>query len=180
MTDTTAKAGVEVTPKSPAGPAASGELSTRTWDPFELHDELYNDFHRLLGHAFALAPSPITLPRHRLAMVPGTWVPSTDVYEQDGSLVVKAELPGLKKEDIEVSLDRDDLVIRGEHKEEHQAHERHFFRVERSYGSFYRRIPLPPEVKADQISASFSNGVLEARIPLPADQTAGKHKIPVS
>lgn len=171
---------VEVKPDTTAAPAPSGEKQKRHWDPFETRDELHNDMLRLLGHAFGLTPHPVTLPRHRLALAPRTWAPSTDIYEQDGSLIVKAELPGLKKEDIEVSLDRGSLVIRGERKAEHEVKEERFFRMERTYGSFYRRIPLPSDVKADQIKASYTHGVLEVRIPLPAQGQPGGQTIAVS
>lgn len=160
--------------------APDGTKTKRHWDPFEKRDELHNDLLRLWGHAFALTPSPVTLPRHRLALAPRTWAPSTDVYEEGGNLIVKSELPGLKKEDIEVSLDQGNLVIRGERQAEHQVKDEQHARIERSYGSFYRRIPLPSGVKVDQITASYGHGLLEVYIPLPAQDQSQGHKISVT
>jgi HSP20 family protein len=161
-------------------PAPSDGRTKRAWDPFEMRDELYNDMLRLWGESFALMPGPISLPRHRLVLAPRTWAPSTDVYEENGSVVVKAELPGLNKEDITVSLSQGNLVIRGTRTAESEVKEHHIFRRERTYGSFYRRIPVPTDVKADQITASYTNGVLEVRIPLPAQDQTPVHNISIS
>src|SRR5689334_8991552 len=88
-----------------------------------------------------------------LPELPGDWMPRMDVYEQDHTLVVKVELPGVKKDDIEVSLDQGDLVIRGERKAEREVKEAEYYRMERSYGSFYRRLPLGFAVKPEQVEA---------------------------
>jgi HSP20 family protein len=179
-TDAKGDAAVEVTPEATTAPAPDGEQGKRRWNPFETRDDLHNDMLRLWGHALGLAHHPVTLPRHRFVLAPTSWAPSTDVYEQDGSMVVKAELPGLKKEDIEVSLDRGDLVIRGERTGEQEVQDERYFRMERTYGSFYRRLPLPAAVREDQVTARYTNGLLEVRVPLPAQaQTAGQ-KIAVS
>ena len=91
--------------------------------------------------------------------------PALDVYEEKDEVVVKAELPGLSKEDIEVNLTGSTLTVKGEKKKEEEVKEKDYYRCERSYGSFVRSLELPSEVKADQISASFKNGVLEVRLP---------------
>lgn len=164
--DTEAK--VDVKPEAPAALEKREERRPRRWDPFEMFDELQEEMARLWGQAFPLMPRPVGRPLRRLALAPSTWTPSVDVYEKDGTLVVKAELPGLKREDIEVALDQGDLLIRGERKAESAVKEENYYRVERTYGSFYRRIPLPFEVKPDQITAGYNDGVLEVRIPKPA------------
>jgi len=92
-------------------------------------------------------------------------IPSLDVYEEKDSVVVKAELPGLKKEDVEVNLAGENLTIKGEKKEDKEVKEDDYYRRERSYGSFLRTIALPCEVKSDEIKASFKDGVLEVRMP---------------
>ncbi len=91
--------------------------------------------------------------------------PSLDVYEEKDSVVVKAELPGMKKEDVEVNLAGENLTIKGEKKEDKEVKEDDYYRRERSYGSFLRTIALPCEVKSDEIKASFKDGVLEVRMP---------------
>lgn len=92
-------------------------------------------------------------------------MPSLDVYEEKDSVVVKAELPGLKKEDVEVNLVGANLTIKGEKKEDKEVKEDDYYRRERSYGSFLRTVALPCEVKSEEIKASFKDGVLEVRMP---------------
>jgi HSP20 family protein len=92
-------------------------------------------------------------------------MPSLDVYEEKDSVVVKAELPGMKKEDVEVNLAGEILTIKGEKKEDKEVKEDNYYRRERSYGSFLRSVGLPCEVKSDEIKASFKDGVLEIRLP---------------
>jgi HSP20 family protein len=92
-------------------------------------------------------------------------VPSLDVYDEKDTLVVKVELPGMKKEDVEVSLAGETLTIKGEKKEDKEVKEDDYYRRERSYGSFLRTVDLPCEVKSDEIKASFKDGVLEIRMP---------------
>lgn len=92
-------------------------------------------------------------------------MPSLDVYEEKDSVVVKAELPGMKKEDVEVNLAGETLVIKGEKKEDKEVKEDDYYRRERSYGSFLRTIALPCDVKSGEIKASFKDGVLEIRMP---------------
>jgi len=96
-------------------------------------------------------------------------MPSIDVYEEKDSVVVKAELPGMTKEDIEVNLAGENLTIKGEKKEDKDVKEDNYYRRERSYGSFLRTVALPSEVKSDEIKASFKDGVLEIRMPKTED-----------
>lgn len=91
-------------------------------------------------------------------------MPSLDVYEEKDSVVVKAELPGMKKEDVGVNLAGENLTIKGEKKEDKEVKEDDYYRRERSYGSFLRTVALPCEVKSDEIKASFKDGVLEIRM----------------
>jgi HSP20 family protein len=108
------------------------------------------------------------------------WRPTVDVYEQDNQIVVTADLPGVKKEDLNVELDQGSLLIRGErHAEQQERQDRHY-RTERSSGSFYRRLPLPDGVNADQIQARYSDGILEVRVPRPAETQAQGWKIPIA
>jgi HSP20 family molecular chaperone IbpA len=82
----------------------------------------------------------------RMAALQGTWDPRMDVYEQDNAVVVEAELPGLKKGDVQIALDDGSLVIRGENKAETEMSDDGYYRNERSFGGFYRRVPLPFDV----------------------------------
>jgi HSP20 family protein len=107
------------------------------------------------------------------------WLPAIDVSERDGQLHVHAELPGLKPEDVKVEVTDDALVIRGERKYEHEHHIGKAHHSERRYGEFYREIPLPEGVQADQARAQFRNGMLEVSIPVP-QQTSKRREIPIS
>jgi HSP20 family protein len=106
------------------------------------------------------------------------WAPRMDVYEKD-VIVLKAEMPGLKKEDVQVEIDGDELVIRGESKAESEVKEEDYYRSERNFGSFYRRMPLPAGVTAEQIQANLKDGVLEVRVPKPAEAKPEAKKIEV-
>ena len=179
MAEKNTEAKVDVKPEATTALEKREERRLRRWDPFEMFDDLQEEMARLWGQAFPLMPRPVSRPLRRMAQAPTMWTPSVDVYEKDGNLVVKAELPGMKKEDIEVALDQGDLVIRGERKAESEVKEENYYRVERAYGSFYRRIPLPFEVKPDQITASYNDGVLEVRIPRPAQERPQPQRIPL-
>ncbi len=107
----------------------------------------------------------------------GTWNafrPSVDVVETDKEIKVSAELPGLDEKQIDVSLSRDALTIKGEKKEEQEQKGENYYRLERSYGNFQRTIPLPCEVETDDVDATFKNGVLTIKLPKTADDQACK------
>ena len=97
-----------------------------------------------------------------------TWFPEIDVFEKDHRLVTKIDLPGLKKEDVKVEVTDGHLAISGQRKSEAEEKKDDFYRCERQYGSFYRVVPLPEGVKLEDVKATFSDGVLEVSVPLPA------------
>ncbi|GIW06517.1 MAG: Hsp20/alpha crystallin family protein [Dehalococcoidia bacterium] len=157
-------------------PVKRGDGSMARWEPFAMLERLQEEMERFFGQGF---PWPIApLPR-RPAPTQFVWAPRMDIFEQDGNLVIKADLPGLKKDDIEVTLDQGDLVIRGERKEEKEVKEENYYRSERSYGSFYRRLALPFDAKPEQVQAEYKDGVLEIRIPKPAESVPPPQKIAI-
>jgi len=95
------------------------------------------------------------------------WMPQVELLQNNGELMVKADLPGLTKNDVKVELTDEMLTISGERKEEKEEKREGFYRSERSYGRFYRQIPLPEGVKTDKAAATFRNGVLEVTMPAP-------------
>jgi len=97
------------------------------------------------------------------------WSPALEVLEKEDRYVVKAELPGLKEEDVGVSVCDDTLTIRGEKKTEHEVKEDEYHWSERSYGSFLRTIRLPSNVDADKIEATYEEGILEIALPKAAE-----------
>jgi HSP20 family protein len=98
------------------------------------------------------------------------WVPPVDLVEAEDHFVLKADLPGLREEDVNIEVQDGTLTISGERKAEHEQRERGWYRIERSFGSFSRSLTLPDGVDADGIAASFSDGVLEVRIPKPEER----------
>jgi HSP20 family protein len=161
-------------------PVNGQNISLARWDPIDIFESLQDDmdrFWRRLAPEFRLTPRS----RFRRGSGPGTaWAPRIDVYEQDNAMIVKAELPGVKKEDVQVELADGILVIRGESKTETDTKGEQYYRVERSVGSFYRRLPLPFEVNADQIEATLTDGVLEVRVSRPANMKTEPQQIPIS
>jgi HSP20 family protein len=103
--------------------------------------------------------------------------PALDVYEEKDAVVVKAELPGLGKDDIEVSLSGDLLTVRGEKRREEEIEEEDYYRRERSYGAFSRSVRLPAEVEVEKATSTFKKGVLEIR--LPKTEGARRRTIPI-
>jgi len=102
------------------------------------------------------------------------WSPQVEVFEREGQLVVRADLPGLTKDDVKVEVTDNALNISGERKSEHEEKGEGFYRSERSYGSFYRSIPLPEGAGADAAEATFRDGVLEITMQAPQRRTRGR------
>ncbi|HEY7547503.1 MAG TPA: Hsp20/alpha crystallin family protein [Blastocatellia bacterium] len=94
-----------------------------------------------------------------------TWTPSCDIYEANGEIIVKAELPGLKKEDVKVMIENNVLTIRGERKFEEEVKREDYYRIERSYGEFLRVFTLPVGIDPKKINAEFKDGMLKIVIP---------------
>jgi HSP20 family protein len=128
------------------------------WRPFRELEEWERRFEDLFAR-----------PGWRLPVEERGWMPAVDVFEKDDKFVVKAELPGMKQEDVDVSVVGDTLTIKGEKKTETEVKEDDYYRCERSYGSFYRSIPLPSTVDASKIEASYGDGVLEVTLPKAAE-----------
>ena len=102
------------------------------------------------------------------------WSPDVEVFERDGHFVVRADLPGLSKEDVKVEIADEALIISGERKAEKEEKGEGFYRSERTYGSFFRRLPLPEGVKVGEAAATFKDGVLEVTMPAPKRELKGR------
>jgi HSP20 family protein len=155
----------------PAAVRAARQLwPVSTWER-EI-DRVFDDFRRLL-------PWPRLWGAERWPAEVELRMPAVDVYEEGDEIVVKAEIPGMSKEDIEVNLSDSVLTLTGEKKKEEEIKEHDYYRCERSFGSFSRTIQLPSEVKADQAKATFKDGVLEVHLPKTeeAKQKAIKVKV---
>jgi HSP20 family protein len=165
--------------KDEAALATTREQAPRRREPGSLLEEMQTDLARLfeLG-AFGMFPFARSL--RRVPQLATAGMPRVDVFEREGDLVVKAEVPGVKKEDIDLEVTDGDLVLRAERKEEHEVTDENWYRKERSYGSFYRRLPLPEGVQADQIKAELADGVLEVTIPKPQGAASRAQKIAIA
>ena len=142
--------------------------------PLAVLENLRNQMDNFFAQGWSRWPSLLT------TMAEGAdWSPRINAFRTNGDLVVKADLPGLAKEDIHVTLEEGDLVLEGERKQEMEAEENGFYRCESTFGSFYRRLPLDFPVKAEQVKAKFDNGVLEVRLPVPPAPEAEARPIPV-
>lgn len=107
------------------------------------------------------------------------WAPTVDLFEKNGELFLKADLPGVKKEDVRVEIDNGDLVVHGVRKAETEVKEADFYRAERRHGEFFRRLALNFEPDPKKIEAKFTDGVLEIRIPYPPEKQPETKKIEI-
>jgi HSP20 family protein len=145
--------------------------SMRQLSPFEEMERRFEDFFRRPFSLFA----PSLLPRLRMHEMEMT--PTVDIFEEGGDVVVKAELPGMKKEDIDVKLTEDTVTISGEKKKEEKVEKKNYYRLERSYGSFTRTSNLPSEVQTDKAKAQFKDGILEIRVPKTEEAKKKEKKV---
>jgi HSP20 family protein len=108
----------------------------------------------------------------------GAWAPAVDIFEKGDDLVIRAEIPGVDKDDVDITVRNNSLTLRGERKREQEITEENSYRLERSYGNFVRSFTLPRTVDASRISARYSNGVLD--IVLPKAEEAKPKKIEIA
>ena len=102
------------------------------------------------------------------------WAPHVDVVERDGKLLISADLPGVKKEDVKVEINQDSVTIQGQRHQERTSSDRGYYQSERSYGSFYRSIPVPEGANTESASATFRDGVLQIEVQAPSQQARGR------
>jgi HSP20 family protein len=140
------------------------------WEPFRdlatLRDQMERVFNALPG-------------RGDEGLTAGAWVPPVDVYESHDAIVLKADLPEMTENDVDISVEGNTLTIKGERKREAEGEERNYFRVERSYGTFTRTFTLPPTVDPAKIEATFSRGVLKISLPKREESKPRQIKVKV-
>ena len=153
-------------------PSTTSGLQRYSSDPFasqlrtfrRMSEEMDRMFDRAFGN-FALGS------RSRFGEMPSTgvdyWSPRIEAFQKDNQFIVRAELPGLKKDDVRVNVSDDSITIEGERKQEFEDDRNGVFHTERSYGSFYRQIPLPEGAIGDKAEATFKDGVLEVKLDAP-------------
>jgi HSP20 family protein len=140
--------------------------------PFQVFRRLTDEMDRFMERAFgggyapsrrshSASPSSSEWPN------PGTWAPRIEAFQRGDQFIVRAELPGLRREDVRVNVTDDSLVIEGERRDEFENTHGDVYHSERSYGSFYREIPLPDGTLTDNAEANFKDGVLEVKVQAP-------------
>jgi HSP20 family protein len=110
----------------------------------------------------------------------GSWTPAVDIFETDGAMVLKAELPDVRREDIDVNVENSTLTLRGERRFDEQVKQEQFHRIERSYGVFVRQFSLPSTVDPSKIAAEYKHGVLTVTLPLREEAKPRSVKIDVA
>jgi HSP20 family protein len=138
------------------------------WDPARDLDALQGDVNRLFDSFFG---------RRVDASGARRWVPAMDLVETDDSLVLRADLPGMERDEIEIEVKDGVLTVSGERQAEHESEHEGYHRVERSFGRFSRSLGLPRGVDPGAVTAKFERGVLEVRLPKPAERKATRIEI---
>lgn len=134
-------------------------MALTRFDPFRDLAVLQDRMNRLFNDTYGRGREDDLMNR-------GSWTPAVDIYESDGALVLKAELPDMRREDIDVTVENSTLTIRGERKLGNEIKQENFHRIERAYGSFVRQFALPPTVDATKIAGEYKNGVLTVKLPV--------------
>ena len=129
------------------------------WEPLRELSSLQSDMNRFFNSMFD-TPAGRSGDLRR-------WTPAMDLAETDDAFVLRADLPGVSQEDVNIELEDTVLTVSGERKADHETKGEGFYRVERSFGAFSRSLTLPKGVDAEAIAASFTDGVLEVRVPKP-------------
>lgn len=147
-------------------------MSMIKFDPFRELRTLNDEMNRL----FSAVPASVD----RGEFARGSWSPNVDIYEDENRLIVEAELPGMNREDFEVSVENNVLTLKGERKFEKKTEGDNYHRVERAYGSFTRQFTLPQTITAEGATADFENGVLRVALPKREETKARKIEITAS
>jgi len=139
--------------------------------PFSMMRRLSDDMERIFEDTWRTHKFPGLF--RSLDLAATRWTPDIEVFDRKGEFVVRADLPGMTKDNVQVEVTEGNLVIQGERKEEKEQKDKGYYACERTYGAFYRAVPLPEGVKADEAKATFKDGVLE--VTMPAGKTPEKH-----
>ena len=141
--------------------------------PFEEFERRFENFFR---RPFSLMEAPWSM---RWSALAGEVSPAMDIYEEGGDVVVKAEIPGMKKEEIHIDINEKTVTVSGEKKKEEKVERKDYVRLERTYGSFARTFALPAEVQTDKARATFKDGILELRMPKTAEAASRTRKVAI-
>lgn len=133
-------------------------MAITRWRPFRDLVSFQDEMNRLFDDFFSQ-------PMKRSEWTEGVWSPSVDLSETKDNVMIKAEIPGMTKDDIKISVQDNIITLKGEKKQEKEEKDANYHRIERNYGSFCRSFNLPTAVKADKIKATYKDGVLQVNLP---------------
>lgn len=151
-------------------------LANRKQEPLNVLRQVTSELDRMFDEPWTLFRWPSAAVAVADAPV---WAPKVDVVTKDQALITRVDLPGMNKEDVRVEVEDGFLTLSGERRKETKEEKDNVYREEREYGSFCRSVPLPRGVKADDVKATFTNGVLEVTVPLPAVEKPNGRTIPI-
>lgn len=132
------------------------------WDPFRELEEVSNRLNRIFGR------TPVRTESNNEMLAVADWMPSVDISETDAAYLIKGEIPGVKKEDVKVTIEDGMLTIQGERRQEKEEKGKKFHRVECSYGSFVRSFRVPDDADDSNVKAEFKDGMLNVTLPKSA------------
>ncbi len=142
-------------------------------DPFSELLDMRREMDRLFGSFVGGTPAS-------MAVAEGVWAPAVDVCETKDGFLVKAELPGMKQEDIQITIVENTLTLKGERRQENEVKDGGYTRIERAYGTFQRALALPSVVDASKVRAKYKDGVLEIELPKKEEAKPKEIKVQVS
>lgn len=145
-------------------------MAVLRWDPWRDLLSMQNELSRMFERAFGTTDR---------ASRSTAWIPAIDMFEKEGAIVVRAELPGIRPEDVDISIIEDRLSIRGERKIQEEVKEENYYRMEQRYGTFERVMQLPAKVNAEDVKAVFADGILEVTLPRAEEEKPKQIKVRV-
>jgi HSP20 family protein len=148
----------------------------RPQEPFNVLRQMTSELDRMFDEPWTLFRWPSAEMASPEAPI---WAPKVDVVTKDNKFITRVDLPGMKKEDVLVEVEDGYLTLSGERKKETMEEKDGVYREEREYGSFCRTVPLPQGVKAEDVKATFDNGVLEVSMPMPTAAKTNGRKVPI-
>ena len=149
-------------------------MSMKKWDPFRDMMSIQERMNQLFDDTF--------VPRRQGAeeFSKGSWSPPVDIYETSSNVVLKAEIPGMRQEDIEIKIEDDALVLKGVRKLEKVTENETYHRIERSYGTFVRTFTLPNSVDQDKVTATYDSGIFKIVMPKKREEKPKSIKVEVT
>ena len=146
------------------------------WSPVRELEEMRRNLDKLFGEY----GEPVVRQHTISKGAPASLIPSMDIFEREGEIVIRADLPGIDKDQIDLSITKDTLTLKAEAKKEEEIRSENYYMQERSYGTYIRTVQLPQDIDSAKAKASFNNGVLEMIFPKKEEAKAAEIKVDIS